>query len=287
VTTAAPTTGGIGLPEDSPFHDEFFASDAGWPYASSPSAAGEGPSAAGEIAARYVETPRAAAPAPAVEPVAQEAESAFEDELVSFDDVLVSRLPESAFDDFAPLAEQVVPDAVPETMPEAPVAPAPTFVEPTPVLEVVEAPAVEETFEGTVEETVETPTVAEVVAAPEPAHVVAASVEPAPQLSLFAEPAMATATMEPAPSAVAAPSSVDLSRLHAMELDPLFHDAVNAVLERERASAVVLQRQLGIGYARGIRILDQMTNAGLVGPDTPTGARQIRVTRDAWKAFAS
>ena len=72
-----------------------------------------------------------------------------------------------------------------------------------------------------------------------------------------------------------------------MELDPLFHDAVNAVLERGRASAVVLQRQLGIGYARGIRILDQMTAAGLVGPDTPTGSREIRVTKDAWAAFAA
>jgi DNA segregation ATPase FtsK/SpoIIIE-like protein len=72
-----------------------------------------------------------------------------------------------------------------------------------------------------------------------------------------------------------------------MELDPLFRDAVNAVLERGRASAVVLQRQLGIGYARGIRILDQMTAAGLTGPDTPTGSREIRVTKDAWSAFSA
>jgi hypothetical protein len=28
-----------------------------------------------------------------------------------------------------------------------------------------------------------------------------------------------------------------------------------------------------------------MTTAGLVGPDTPTGAREIRVAREAWKSF--
>jgi len=103
-----------------------------------------------------------------------------------------------------------------------------------------------------------------------------------PQLTLFSEPAVAVAET---PAAV--PGVLDLSRLHTMELDPMFQDAVNAVLERGRASAVVLQRQLGIGYARGIRILDQMTSAGLVGPDTPTGAREIRLTRDEWVSFVS
>jgi DNA segregation ATPase FtsK/SpoIIIE-like protein len=172
-------------------------------------------------------------------------------------------------------------------MPEAPVAESSPVVQPSAVDETVETPALEETVETpVVEAVVEPPVVEQVVEAPA-IEVVAASVEPAPQLSLFGESSAATATLAPAQSATAVLPSVDLSRLHAMELDPLFHDAVNAVLERERASAVVLQRQLGIGYARGIRILDQMTNAGLVGPDTPTGARQIRVSRDAWKAFAS
>ncbi len=91
-----------------------------------------------------------------------------------------------------------------------------------------------------------------------------------------------------APVAVRAPEAekvlqpyfVKLSALP--NLDPLIYDAVNAVLERGRASAVVLQRQLGIGYARGIRILDQLTEAGIVGPDEPTGSREIKISRESW-----
>ena len=58
--------------------------------------------------------------------------------------------------------------------------------------------------------------------------------------------------------------------------DELFEQAKVAIKERGRASAVVLQRALGIGYQRAIRILDQMTNEGLLGPDTPAGAREIK-----------
>jgi DNA segregation ATPase FtsK/SpoIIIE-like protein len=224
------------------------------------------------MASRYVAPPAPTAPAP--EPVAADDGPSFEDVEVSIDEILVSRLPADAFDDVAPLAEQVVPDAVPETMPEAPVVEAtePETIS-APIPEPIAQALPEPISEPVVEAIIETPEIA-----PEPEAL-------APQLSLFSEPvAPAAATAAPA-AAVATLPSIDLARLHAMELDPLFHDAVDAVLERERASAVVLQRQLGIGYARGIRILDQMTTAGLVGPDTPTGAREIRVAREAWKSF--
>ena len=82
------------------------------------------------------------------------------------------------------------------------------------------------------------------------------------------------------------PAVCDFSALASMELDPLFHDAVTAILARDRASAVVLQRALGIGYARGLRILDQMTDAGMLGPDSPGGAREILFTEAQWRARA-
>ncbi|MCE9637178.1 MAG: hypothetical protein K8T90_15845 [Planctomycetes bacterium] len=80
-------------------------------------------------------------------------------------------------------------------------------------------------------------------------------------------------------------TTCDLSKLRTMELDPLFLDAAEAILTRGRASAVVLQRALGISYARGLRILDQMTEAAMLGPDSPGGSREICFTRDAWTAF--
>ena len=152
----------------------------------------------------------------------------------------------------------------------------------------VAEPAVEiDTASGVADAAVEVETVArsafvEVEApapAPAPLEVgmpVAAPADAAPQLALFDEPPPPVPGAEP-----------DLGRLHFLELDPLFPDALGAILERNRGSAVVLQRSLGIGYARGIRILDQMSGAGLLGPDTPSGAREIRVTREAWDAFRS
>ncbi len=58
--------------------------------------------------------------------------------------------------------------------------------------------------------------------------------------------------------------------------DPLYADAVTAILKRGRASAVVLQRDLGIGYRRAVELLDAMTARGVLGPDTPSGAREIK-----------
>jgi hypothetical protein len=303
--TAAPAAevapaSGIGIPEDSPFLDEFFPGDSGWPFASEPAAApSDGASAANEMATEYAATaPAAEAPAPASEP---EPEPAFADDVVSVDEILVSRLPADVFDDtLAPAAEE--PRA-----PEPVYAPEPSYAsEPSFAAAQSSAEAVAVAIEEPVVETavpvaapepvvyfeapapvVETPAAAPQAEAPVAEPVVEAVPEPAaaaPQLDLFAA-AMPDAAAQVAPASPAA--EADLSRIHAMELDPLFRDAVVAVLDRGRASAVVLQRQLGIGYARGIRILDQMTAVGLVGPDSPTGSRQLRITREKWDAFAS
>ena len=49
-------------------------------------------------------------------------------------------------------------------------------------------------------------------------------------------------------------------------LDPLFDDAVDLVREQGRASISLLQRRLSIGYSRAARLIDQMEDAGIVGP---------------------
>lgn len=58
--------------------------------------------------------------------------------------------------------------------------------------------------------------------------------------------------------------------------DPLLAEARAAIKLSGRARAVLLQKALGIGYERAVRILDAMTAAGDLGPDTPTGAREVR-----------
>ncbi|MCZ7538806.1 MAG: hypothetical protein M5U29_02575 [Anaerolineae bacterium] len=54
------------------------------------------------------------------------------------------------------------------------------------------------------------------------------------------------------------------------ELDERFLDAVRLVAEDGKASASLLQRRLLLGYARSARILDQMTEMGLVSSQDGT-----------------
>lgn len=62
------------------------------------------------------------------------------------------------------------------------------------------------------------------------------------------------------------------------ERDTLFNDAKNAVIEAGKASASFLQRKLKVGYARAARILDELEEAGIIGPADGAKAREILVT---------
>ncbi len=61
----------------------------------------------------------------------------------------------------------------------------------------------------------------------------------------------------------------------AQERDELFGDAVTVIARRDKASASLLQRRLSVGYARAARILDQLFDAGLVGPPQGSKPREI------------
>ncbi len=59
------------------------------------------------------------------------------------------------------------------------------------------------------------------------------------------------------------------------DLDAKFEEAVNLVLQNEKASASFLQRRLEVGYARAARILDQMEAKGIIGPSKGAKPRDI------------
>jgi S-DNA-T family DNA segregation ATPase FtsK/SpoIIIE len=59
------------------------------------------------------------------------------------------------------------------------------------------------------------------------------------------------------------------------ERDELFDEAAKVFANRGKASASLLQRRLSIGYNRAARILDQLHNAGLIGPHQGSKARDI------------
>jgi len=62
--------------------------------------------------------------------------------------------------------------------------------------------------------------------------------------------------------------------------DPVFDEAKQAILEAGKASASFLQRRLKVGYARAARILDELEEAGIVGPANGSKPREILMTKD-------
>jgi S-DNA-T family DNA segregation ATPase FtsK/SpoIIIE len=59
--------------------------------------------------------------------------------------------------------------------------------------------------------------------------------------------------------------------------DPMFEDAVNLVRELGKASSSLMQRRLKLGYARAARVLDQLEQAGVVGPANGAKPREILI----------
>ncbi len=70
------------------------------------------------------------------------------------------------------------------------------------------------------------------------------------------------------------------------ERDPLFDQAARIIIESGRGSVSLLQRRLTIGYGRASRLVDQMAEAGVVGPYKGSQAREVLVTLDEWEAIS-
>jgi S-DNA-T family DNA segregation ATPase FtsK/SpoIIIE len=66
------------------------------------------------------------------------------------------------------------------------------------------------------------------------------------------------------------------------DADALLTQAIEIVRRSDKASASLLQRRLRIGYARAARILDQMEDRGIVGPQDGSRFREVLVTSDGW-----
>lgn len=59
--------------------------------------------------------------------------------------------------------------------------------------------------------------------------------------------------------------------------DPKFEEAIRLICQYDKASASLLQRRLSIGYARAARILDQLEEAGVIGPAEGSKPRDVLV----------
>jgi S-DNA-T family DNA segregation ATPase FtsK/SpoIIIE len=65
--------------------------------------------------------------------------------------------------------------------------------------------------------------------------------------------------------------------------DPMFDDAVRVILKSKRGSASLLQRALGVGYTRASRLIDIMTEQGIVGPHKGSKSRELLMTLEDWE----
>ncbi|MBX3008749.1 MAG: DNA translocase FtsK 4TM domain-containing protein [Melioribacteraceae bacterium] len=61
------------------------------------------------------------------------------------------------------------------------------------------------------------------------------------------------------------------------DLDPMFEDAARVIVKHQQGSVSLLQRRLKLGYSRAARIVDQLEQAGIVGPSEGSKAREVIV----------
>ncbi|MCL4547464.1 MAG: DNA translocase FtsK 4TM domain-containing protein [Bacteroidetes bacterium] len=64
------------------------------------------------------------------------------------------------------------------------------------------------------------------------------------------------------------------------DLDPMFEDAARVIVRHQQGSVSLLQRRLKLGYSRAARIVDQLEQAGIVGPSEGSKAREVIVENE-------
>ena len=67
--------------------------------------------------------------------------------------------------------------------------------------------------------------------------------------------------------------------------EKLFDAACEDIIEKERASIGMLQRVFKIGFNRAARIMDQLGEAGVVGPEEGTKPRKVMMTMEEFEEY--
>ena len=69
--------------------------------------------------------------------------------------------------------------------------------------------------------------------------------------------------------------------------DQYFADAGYLIIEKEKASIGMLQRMFKIGFNRAARIMDQLADVGVVGPEEGTKPRKVLMTKEEFEQYIS
>ncbi len=71
------------------------------------------------------------------------------------------------------------------------------------------------------------------------------------------------------------------------ERDSYFEDAGRLIIEKEKGSIGMLQRNFKIGFNRAARIMDQLEEFGVVGPEEGTKPRRVLLTKEQFEELLS
>ena len=69
------------------------------------------------------------------------------------------------------------------------------------------------------------------------------------------------------------------------DVDEYFADAGKFIIEKDKASIGMLQRMFKIGFNRAARIMDQLSDAGVVGPEEGTKPRKVLMSMEQFENY--
>ena len=67
--------------------------------------------------------------------------------------------------------------------------------------------------------------------------------------------------------------------------DPYFADAARLLIDKEKGSIGMLQRYFKVGFNRAARIMDQLEEAGIVGPEEGTKPRRVLMSEEQFEQY--
>ena len=67
--------------------------------------------------------------------------------------------------------------------------------------------------------------------------------------------------------------------------DPYFADAAKLLIDKEKGSIGMLQRYFKVGFNRAARIMDQLEEAGIVGPEEGTKPRKVLMSMEQFEQY--
>lgn len=84
---------------------------------------------------------------------------------------------------------------------------------------------------------------------------------------------------------VSASTGADAASGDGNDRDAYFLDAAKLLIDKDKGSIGMIQRYFKVGFNRAARIMDQLEEAGVVGPDEGTKPRQVLMSPEQLEAF--